>query len=440
VSLLLGSLHCGLGNLTSLLRLVHTFDDSDGDGLPHISDSESSQRRVVGESLNTHWLGWNHLDDGSVSTLDELWSVFNALTSSAIDLLKQLTKLAGNVGSVAIQDRGVSGTDLTRMVEDDDLGVEGRSGLWRIVLGVTGNVATTNFLDGDVLDVEADVVTWKTLDKLFVVHLNGLDFSGDTSWGKCDDHSGLDHTSLNTTDRNSSDSTNLVHILERETERLVGWTDWLINGINGIEQGLSGGLSGLGLLLPSLVPRSGWGNINHVVSVESRNWNEGNSLGVVSDLLDEVRSLLDDFLESVLRELDGIHLVDGDDELLDTEGVSEQSVLTGLAVLGNTGLELTDTSGDDENGAISLGGTSNHVLDEITMSRSVNDGNVVLWSLELPEGDIDGDTALTLGLELVQDPGVLEGTLAHLGGFLLELLDGTLVDTTTFVDQVTSGS
>lgn len=43
---------------------------------------------------------------------------------------------------------------------------------------------------------------------------------------------------------------------------------------------------------------------------------------------------------------------------------------------------------------------------------------MVLGSLELPEGDIDGDTALTLGLQLVEDPGILEGTLAELGGFL----------------------
>jgi hypothetical protein len=73
------------------------------------------------------------------------------------------------VGSVAIQDWSVTSTDLTRVVENDDLGVEGLSSLGRIVLGVTSNVTTTNFLDGDVLDVEADVVTGETLNKLFVV-------------------------------------------------------------------------------------------------------------------------------------------------------------------------------------------------------------------------------------------------------------------------------
>ena len=53
------------------------------------------------------------------------------------------------------------------------------------------------------------------------------------------------------------------------------------------------------------------------------------------------------------------------------------------------------------------------------MAGSVNDGEVELGSLELPESDIDGDTTLTLGLELVKNPSVLEGTLAEFGGFLL---------------------
>jgi hypothetical protein len=42
------------------------------------------------------------------------------------------------------------------------------------------------------------------------------------------------------------------------------------------------------------------------------------------------------------------------------------------------------------------------------------------------KSNVDGDTTLTLGLELVKNPSVLEGRLAELGGLLLELLDGTL--------------
>ena len=54
--------------------------------------------------------------------------------------------------------------------------------------------------------------------------------------------------------------------------------------------------------------------------------------------------------------LGGVHLVDADDELLDAEGVGEESMLAGLAVLGDTGLELTDAGGDDEHTAIGLEG------------------------------------------------------------------------------------
>jgi len=94
---------------------------------------------------------------------------------------------------------------------------------------------------------------------------------------------------------------------------------------------------------------------------------------------------------------------------------------------------------DDKYGNVGLGSSGNHVLDEITVSGGINDGERVLRRLELPEGDIDGDTTLTLGLEVIKNPGVFEGSLSELGGFLLEFLDGTLIDTSTFVDQMSSG-
>lgn len=50
-----------------------------------------------------------------------------------------------------------------------------------------------------------------------------------------------------------------------------------------------------------------------------------------------------------------------------------------------------------------------------------DDGDIVLGSLELPEGNIDSDTTLTLGLQFVENPGVLEGALTQLGGFLRTL-------------------
>ena len=84
------------------------------------------------------------------------------------------------------------------------------------------------------LDVESDVVTRLALNELLVMHFDGLDFSGDVGGSEVYDHASLDDTSLDTTDRDSSNTTDLVHILEWETERFVRWSDRGLDGINGI--------------------------------------------------------------------------------------------------------------------------------------------------------------------------------------------------------------
>jgi len=254
--LLLASLDGSLGDLaTSLVSLDNRLDDTDSNGLSHVTDGETTKRWVVSESLNTHWLGWNHLDDSGITRLDELGAGFNRLAGTTINLLKKLRELASDVSSVAVQDWSVTGTNLTWVVEDDDLSVERIGTLWWIVLGVTGNVTTTNLLDGDVLDVETNVVTWNTLGELFVVHLDGLDLSGDVGWGESNNHTGLDDTGFNTTDWHRADTRDLVNILKWETERLVGWTGRWVDTINGLKKSLARDITTLlGSLGPSLVP------------------------------------------------------------------------------------------------------------------------------------------------------------------------------------------
>ena len=98
------------------------------------------------------------------------------------------------------------------------------------------------------------------------------------------------------------------------------------------------------------------GGLQHVVTVPSGDGDEGDGIGVVTDLLDVAADLLLDLVETSAGEggLSAVHLVDGNDQLLHTEGEGEQGVLAGLAILGDTSLELTDTGGDDQHGAISL--------------------------------------------------------------------------------------
>jgi hypothetical protein len=433
---------CSLGDFASTsLRLVDSLDHTHSHGLPHVTNGESSKWRVVSEGLDTEGLSWDEFDDSGVSVLQSLRVVLNLLSGTTVDLLLELGKLAGNVSSVAIKHRAIASSNLSRMVHDDHLSGEGSGLLGRVALGVRANRSTSDVLDRNVLDVETNIVSRPGLREGLVVHLNGFHLSGDVLWGESDDHSWLDESSLHTADGHSSDTTDLVDVLEGKSEWLVGWACGCEDRVQGIKKSLSAGVSLLASHLPSLEPRHVGGGLKHVVSVESGNWHEWNGVWVVSDLLDEAGDLSLDLSEASLREwwFGGVHLVASDDELLHSKGLGKKSVFTGLSVLGDSGLELSGTTSDNQHGTIGLRGSCDHVLDEITMSRGVDDGDVVLGGLELPESNVNGDTTLTLGLQFVQHPGVLEGSLAHLLSFLLELLDGTLVNSTAFVDEMPSG-
>jgi len=220
--LFLAGLDSGFSGLTTgTVGLLDRFDNTNSDGLSHVTDSESTKWWVCRESFDAHWLGWGHLDDGSITRFDLLWEVFHLFTGSSVNLFEQFGEFAGNVGGVAIQDWGVTVSDFSGVVQDDDLGVESFSFLGWVVLGVGGNVTTSDILDRDVLYVETDIVTWSGLWEGFVVHLNGLDFSGHVDWGEGDDHTWFDQTSLDTTDWDCSDTTDFVDILEWESEWFV---------------------------------------------------------------------------------------------------------------------------------------------------------------------------------------------------------------------------
>ena len=86
-------------------------------------------------------------------------------------------------------------------------------------------------------------------------------------------------------------TSNLVDVLEWETERLVGGALRWDDGVESIEQGLAGGVSVLALDVPSLEPGHVGRGLEHVVAVEARNGHERHGLRVVADLLDEAGHL-----------------------------------------------------------------------------------------------------------------------------------------------------
>lgn len=78
--------------------------------------------------------------------------------------------------------------------------------------------------------------------KLLVVHLEPLDFSSNIGRRKDDDHTSLDRTGLASADRYSTDSTFLIDILTKQSERLVVRSNSLADGIDGLQERFALGL------------------------------------------------------------------------------------------------------------------------------------------------------------------------------------------------------
>ena len=93
-----------------------------------------------------------------------------------------------------------------------------------------------------------------------------------------------------------------------------------------------------------------------------------------------------------------------------------------------------------DHGDVSLRGTGNHVLDEVAVTRGIDDGVVPLFSEEFLGGDGDGHTTLTLFLLTVHVEGESEGALTQTVGFSLQLFQFTLADTAQLEEQVAGGS
>lgn len=166
------------------------------------------------------------------------------------------------------------------------------------------------------------------------------------------------------------------------------------------------------------------------------------SLGIESNRFKHIFYFCTDFLLPgfVLWRFGVVHLVDSADHLFESQCEGQQSVLPGLPFLRERRFELSFASRNHKDSHVGLRRARNHVLDEVSVPRCIDDSEVILGALELPQSDIDGDSALTFSLKFVQDPRLFERAFAHLCRFLFELLNGTLVDSTALLDQMSSRS
>jgi hypothetical protein len=102
-----------------------SLDDTNGNGLLHVSNGESTERGEFREDFTRHGLGGFHGNDTGITRFQELGHFFNNGSVSSIDLAHDFSEFTGDMGSMAIDDWGVTVLDLTGMVHNDDLSLEG---------------------------------------------------------------------------------------------------------------------------------------------------------------------------------------------------------------------------------------------------------------------------------------------------------------------------
>lgn len=272
-------LEYNLDNYLSVKSLFLSFgflDDTDSNGLLHVSNGISTKRGIFLEDFNAHGLGGNEGNQSGVTVLDELGVFFLRLTSSSVDLIVDSFELTSNMSSVAIQDGGISVLDLTGVIHNDNLRVEVSNFFGWVVLGIGSDITSSDILNGDTLDVETDVVTGESFSELFMMHFDGLTFGNNLSGSELDGHTGLDNTSFDSTDGDCSDTTNLVDVLEGKSEGLVRRSLGSFKSVQSFNED------------GSLVPGGVGGSFQHVVTIETRNGDEGDSVGFVTNLLQVV--------------------------------------------------------------------------------------------------------------------------------------------------------
>lgn len=96
--------------------------------------------------------------------------------------------------------------------------------------------------------------------------------------------------------------------------------------------------------------------LQHVVTIPAGNGDKGHSVRIVTNLLDVSADFFNDFIIALLAVvgLGGVHFVDAYNELLDSQGVGQQGVFSGLSVLGYPSLKLAYTSRHNQHSTIGL--------------------------------------------------------------------------------------
>jgi len=387
--------------------------------------------------------------------------VFHLLATGLLAHLPvKVDDTAGGAATTDETDGGITLLDLTGDIEDLHLGGEGFDGRQGAVLLVDHDVTSAgHVLLVETLNVETDVVTGLSLLDLLVMHLDGEHLAAASVGGGVGGHEdnffvALDDTLLDAAGQHITDTLDLVDTGDGHAHVLVDVTGrGRAHVVEAVEQHVDVQLFARGGDdVNAVPPLHVFGFLQEIVTHPAGDREDRDAVGdevlLPADTGKHVLHLIANLgvaLLGVLGDI-AIHLVDANNELLDTQQVNETGVLAGLALdftslvvaLLDGGDEVT-IGGNHEDGDIGLGGAGNHVLDEIAMAGGIDDGVVPLLGEELLGGAGDGHTTLTLLLLAIHIEGEGERRLTETVGLSLELLHFTLGDASEIEEQTTGG-
>src|SRR5438876_4520 len=127
--------------------------------------------------------------------------------------------------------------------------------------------------------------------------------------------------------------------------------------------------------------------LGKIISKPTTGGNEINLGNIIADSLQQSLQFLPGFLVTLFSILDSlvVHLIDGYNQLLNAEGPCEVRVFPRLASRSNGYFELSLLCRNYEYSNIRLAGPRDHVLDEVAVSRRIDNPVEVMRSLEFLE-------------------------------------------------------
>merc|ERR1719281_1387021 len=443
-----------------LINLLH--DLAKHDDAVAVQERNARKTLAVLERVNDERLLRSEVHLGHLVGLERVRVLHFLAAGLLADLPVHLADAARRAPAAHEADRRVADLDLTRNVEDLDLGVE-------VVAGAKGGVLLVNHhvtrarhvLLVETLDVHADVVTRAGRILALVVHLDREDLAAARVRGRvrreeADLLARLHRSLLHTPGDDITDTLDLVDTRHREAHRRVTRAHRRAGHVvkavvEAVDVELLRTALRLDLDVLAVPPLHVLRLLEEVVANPAGDRQNRRALEdevlLPANLLKHVDHLRGDLVVAVLL-VPGrvaVHLVHANDELLHAEQVDEAGVLAsltldlaGLVVAALDRRHEVTVRRHHDNRDVGLGRTGDHVLDEVTVSRGVDDGVVPLLREELLRRARDSHTTLALLLLAVHEEGKRERTLAETLRLLLELLELTLRQTAELEQQAPS--